>query len=65
MTGAILSLLCLRSDPSLGVLSPQSELMTLAEEALADAELPEKEGFMRKIVKEPVGVVFVIVRSIQ
>jgi acyl-CoA reductase-like NAD-dependent aldehyde dehydrogenase len=35
-------------------------MMELAEEALADEILPEKENFARRIVKEPVGTVLVI-----
>jgi acyl-CoA reductase-like NAD-dependent aldehyde dehydrogenase len=33
-------------------------MMSIAEASLADIELPPKEGFERRIVKEPLGVVF-------
>jgi len=35
-------------------------MISLAEEALKDVQVSEKKGFMRKISKEPVGVVFII-----
>jgi acyl-CoA reductase-like NAD-dependent aldehyde dehydrogenase len=35
-------------------------MISIAEEALKDVQVPEKEGFIRKISKEPIGVVFII-----
>ena len=35
-------------------------MIALAEEGLADVRLPDKPGFVRSIVREPVGVVFVV-----
>lgn len=35
-------------------------MISIAQEALKDVQVPEKNGFIRKITKEPIGVVFII-----
>lgn len=40
-----------------GMLDRSRQLLTIAAEALADVKLPEKPGFVRTIVREPLGVV--------
>lgn len=35
-------------------------MISIAEGALKDVQVPEKKGFIRKISKEPIGVVFII-----
>ena len=41
-----------------GMASRARHMMSIAEASLADIVLPPKEGFERRIVKEPLGVVF-------
>ena len=43
-----------------GCIERARQMMEFAPKVLADEMLPEKEGFMRKLVREPVGVVAVI-----
>ena len=43
-----------------GLLERARTMMSFAPEALAEEVLPPKEGFIRKIVREPVGLVLVI-----
>lgn len=35
-------------------------MISIASEVLKDVQVPEKKGFIRKISKEPIGVVFII-----